>query len=67
MINVTATNNETAQIARSVAKWAELIGVSSGLLSLEASRGRLKVARVGRRVVILAEEMQRYLNEGGPK
>jgi excisionase family DNA binding protein len=39
-------------------------GVSIGFLRLESQRGHLQVTRLGRRVLITAEELDRYLAEG---
>ena len=44
---------------------AEVLGgVSVGFLRLESLRGNLRVTRLGRRVLITAEELDRYLAEG---
>ncbi len=40
---------------------ASRLGVSVGFLRLEAQRHRLRIARLGRRVVVLDTEVQRYL------
>jgi excisionase family DNA binding protein len=39
-------------------------GVSVGFLRLESLRGHLHVTRLGRRVLITAQELDRYLAEG---
>lgn len=43
---------------------AESVGVSVPFLRLEISRGRLKPARLGRRIVIPESELKRYLAAG---
>jgi excisionase family DNA binding protein len=45
----------------SLAEAAKMIGVSERLLNYEVSRGRLRVVRVGRRVLIPRAEMLRLL------
>lgn len=47
---------------------AEQLGVSVGFLRLEISRGRLLPTRLGRRVVVTADEARRYLakNQAAP-
>jgi excisionase family DNA binding protein len=58
------TNSEKQdhrRVAFSVAELAAQLGVSEGLLRLEIQRGRLKPARVGRRLVIMKPELDRYL------
>jgi excisionase family DNA binding protein len=42
---------------------ARSLGVSVPFLRLEVKRGRLKAAHLGRRVVLLDAEVQRYLAE----
>lgn len=43
---------------------AEALNVSVPFLRLEVTRGRLRVARLGRRVVIAVSELERYLAAG---
>jgi hypothetical protein len=43
---------------------AERLGLSIGFLRLEAARGRLRTRRLGRRVVILANDLVDYLRTG---
>jgi hypothetical protein len=51
------------QIAYSLAQLAPKLGnVSVGFLRLEIARGKLKPRRLGRRVVITADEVRRYLD-----
>jgi excisionase family DNA binding protein len=47
--------------ALSVAEAAGWLGVSPNFLRLEIGRGRLRAARLGRRVVIVRTELDRYL------
>ena len=48
-------------VALSVEQFASQLGVSTGLVRLEIARGRLRASRVGRRVVILRDDAERYL------
>jgi excisionase family DNA binding protein len=43
---------------------AGLLGVSSAFLRLEVLRGRLRVVRLGRRVLLRQTELARYLDRG---
>jgi hypothetical protein len=47
--------------ATGLQKLAPELGVSVGFLRLEISRGRLLPTRLGRRVVVTADEVRRYL------
>jgi excisionase family DNA binding protein len=49
--------------AFSVAELAGQYGVSPGFLRLEIERKNLAALRLGRRVVVLKEEFDRYLRE----
>jgi hypothetical protein len=51
-------------LAWSIRDFAHAIGVSTGLLRLEIARGRLRPARIGRRLVISRVEGERYLKAG---
>ena len=58
--NLTQTN-VTEIRATSLQKLAQELDVSVGFLRLEISRGRLLPTRLGRRVVVTADEARRYL------
>jgi hypothetical protein len=60
--NVTTNRNDSPRLAFSINEVARKLGVSPGLLRLESQRGRLKVSRIGRRVVVRTDELARYLN-----
>jgi excisionase family DNA binding protein len=55
------TNRE--RLAMTVAEFAESVGISLGLARLEIARGRLRPARIGRRLAITRAEAERYLRE----
>ncbi len=63
--NATKDRNDSPRLAFSINEVARQLGVSEGLLRLESQRGRLKVSRIGRRVVVRADELARYLNVAG--
>jgi hypothetical protein len=46
---------------------AQSLSVSVPFLRLEVKRGRLRVAHLGRRVVVLDAEVRRYLAEASDK
>ena len=48
----------------SLKRLAEDLDVTVGFLRLEIRRNRLKPTRLGRRVIITAAEVSRYLNRG---
>lgn len=56
-----ATNQRTAW---SLSEISSSTGLSLGFLRNEAKRGALPVKRFGRRVLVLAEDLQTYLARG---
>jgi excisionase family DNA binding protein len=52
------------KLAYGLRESSETLGVSVPFLRLEIARGRLHAARLGRRVVIPATELDRYLRAG---
>lgn len=52
-----------AAIAVSVARAAALVGVSKGTIRLFAKSGRLPVARLGRRVIVPMQALERLVRE----
>jgi len=61
----TLTNeSEARRLAFGVEEFAAAIGVSSSFARLEIARGKLKVIRAGRRVLISQAEINRYLAAG---
>lgn len=60
------TENVSIQkIAWSLRDISEMTGLSMGFLRNEVRAARLKVKRFGRRVLVLDEELRRYLNHSG--
>ncbi len=57
------TNEEivTGRLAFRLVEAAALIGVSTGFLRLELARGNLNATRLGRRIVLMRTELERYL------
>ena len=53
------------RIAWSLADISEMTGLSTGFLRNEVRAARLQVKRFGRRVLVLDEELRRYLNHSG--
>jgi hypothetical protein len=49
------------RLAFRLAESAALIGVSTGFLRLELARGNLNATRLGRRIVLMRVELDRYL------
>ena len=52
------------KLAYGLRESSETLGVSVPFLRLEIARGRLRAARLGRRVLIPATELTRYLEAG---
>jgi excisionase family DNA binding protein len=52
------------KIAWSLAEISECTGLSIAYLRNEARRGSLPVKRFGRRVLVLRDDLQRYLEKG---
>ena len=59
--SATASRRPTAQRALSLVEAAESIGVSTTFLRREIERGRLTPTRLTRRVLILVEDWEAYL------
>jgi excisionase family DNA binding protein len=55
---------DRARIAYSFDEIARATGLSTGFLRLEAARGRLKVTRLGRRVLVRRNALEDYLAAG---
>lgn len=62
MMNVTETTTPE-KLAYSVAEAAERTSLSKPYLRNEIRDGNLKVKRFGRRVLILREDLQKYLSK----
>lgn len=52
---------EIEKIAFSLEEASEMLGVSKGHLRNENTRGKLKLLRSGRRILIKSSEIERYL------
>lgn len=63
-INTTHTTpNPNERIAYSVREVARLVGVCERKIQYEIQNGKLRISRVGRRVLIRSDEVNRWLNE----
>lgn len=61
----TSVTEESRKLAWSVAEISEATGLSPGFLRNEVRRGKLLTRRFGRRVLVLDQDLQAYLNSGG--
>jgi excisionase family DNA binding protein len=52
------------RLTYSLPELALKLGVSTSFLRLEASRHKLNLTRLGRRALVRADEVERYLNAG---
>jgi excisionase family DNA binding protein len=59
--------NFTQKLGWTLEELALSLSVSVPFLRLEIKRGRLRAARLGRRVVLLDSEVQRYLAEAADR
>ena len=57
-------NVTSRRIAWSLAEISEATGLSIGFLRNDVRRGVLQIKKFGRRVLVLDEELKRYLKEG---
>jgi len=56
-------HRQLPRVAYSYNEAAEVLGLSAGFLRLEVQRGRLHALHAGRRRLILADELSRYLRQ----
>ncbi len=63
-LNHMETPTTTPRIAWSLAEIAEQTGLSVGYLRNEVRASRLPIREFGRRVLVLDEDLRRYLTEG---
>jgi excisionase family DNA binding protein len=54
------------KLAHSIKEISESTGLSEPYLRLEIKRGKLKGKRFGRRVVVMAEDLDQYLKNAEP-
>lgn len=58
-----STNMAQERIAWSLAEISSATGLSRGFLRKEARRGTLTTRKFGRRVLVLNEDLKKYLNK----
>lgn len=58
-------SNDFEKLAYSIGELAKKTSLSKTFLRNEISSGNLKVCRFGRRVLVLREDLKRYLNNKG--
>lgn len=61
------TATTSLRIAWSLAEIANQTGLSLGFLRNEVKAAHLPVRKFGRRVLVLEEDLRRYLNEGSER
>ena len=57
------TSMQDKKIAYSVRELSELVGICERKIHYEIKEGRLNIARIGRRVLVRASEVDRWLDE----
>ena len=63
-MNRKLTLEPSDRLAFSLEELARQLGVSPGLLRLDAKRGKLGTTRLGRRIVVTRVQLNRYLEQG---
>lgn len=58
------TNKGKTKIAYSIEEISEQTSLSKAFLRLEIKRGKLKIKRFGRRVLICDEDLREYIKNG---
>lgn len=59
--------NSNPKLGWTLVELAHSLGVSVPFLRLEIKRGRLRAARLGRRIVLIDSEVRRYLAEASDR
>jgi len=62
-MQLNTTKDKLQKMAYSVREVSELVGVCERKIHYEIEKGKLKIARIGRRVLIRAIEVDRWLSE----
>ncbi len=58
-----ATSMQDKKIAYSIRELSGLVGICERKIYYEIENGKLKIARIGRRVLVRASEVDRWLSE----
>jgi len=64
LLDIHSCPREEERLAYSIPELARKLGVSPAFLRLEAARQKLILTRLGRRALVRAEEVERYLRAG---
>ena len=59
--SVTSVQNK--KLAYSIRELSELVGICERKIHYEIEKGKLKIARIGRRVLVRSSEVDRWLSE----
>jgi excisionase family DNA binding protein len=57
------TSMQDKKIAYSIRELSQLVGICERKIHYEIEQGKLKIARIGRRVLVRASEVDRWLSE----
>lgn len=57
------TSVQGKKIAYSIREVSQLVGICERKIHYEIEKGKLKIARIGRRVLVRATEVDRWLSE----
>jgi excisionase family DNA binding protein len=67
MSDLPVTQSAMQRAAWSIGEIAEGTGLSRGFLRAEVRRGRLPIRKFGRRVLVLNDDLQKYLSQGSER
>jgi excisionase family DNA binding protein len=62
-----ATSVQLNKIAYSIKELSETVGICERKIYYEIEQGNLKISRIGRRILIKASEIDRWLNDAEVK
>ena len=57
------TSMQHQKLAYSIREVSELVGICERKIHYEIEKGKLKIARIGRRILVRANEIDRWLSE----
>lgn len=57
------TSMQDKKIAYSIRELSQLVGICERKIHYEIEQGKLKIARIGRRVLVRSNEVDRWLSE----
>ena len=62
-MRINTTQAKNSKLAYSIRELSQLIGICERKIHYEIRNGKLKTARIGRRVLVLSREVDRWLDD----